>query len=132
MLDWITMACLSIIFLVALLPTHTTFSEVKKLPGKNLMNLAISLLMSALFWLISSFTNQEQYPKFCTATIIIQHYSLCASFTSVSVISFHTCKTFARNMLPPTSTENHEGKLFILFDFNLVFYQQFLLVFVIF
>lgn len=116
-LGWITIVCflVSIISLLALLTTYTMFSELRKLPGKNLMNLATSSLMSALFWLISSFTNPEQYPKFCTATIIIQHYSLLASFTSMSVISFHTCKTFARNMLPPKSSENHEGKLFVIY-----------------
>ena len=116
-LGWITVVCfmLSIPSLVVLLITYSMFSELRKLPGKNLMNLATSLLMSAIFWLITSFTNPEQYPKLCTAMTIVQHYFLVASFASMSVISFHTCKTFARKMPAPKSSRNHERRLFIIY-----------------
>ena len=56
------------------------------MPGKNLMNLAITLLMSAIFWIISSLTNPVEHPTFCVALIIVQHYFFIASFTSMSVI----------------------------------------------
>ena len=44
----------------------------------------------------------------------VQHYFLLASFTSMSVISFHTCKTFARKMPALKSSRNPERILFII------------------
>ena len=44
--------------------------------------------------------------------IVIQHYFLVASFASMSVISFHTCRTFARKLPAQRSSENHERKLY--------------------
>ena len=110
-LSWITSACflLSILSLIVLLTTYIIFPELRTLPGKNLMNLATSLLMFAISWLILGFTS---HPNYCQVLITIQHYFLVASFTSMSVISFHTYKTFARELPAQRPTGNHERKLF--------------------
>ena len=113
-LGWITIACflLSIVSLIVLLTTYIIFPELRTLPGKNLMNLATSLLMSAISWLISSFTRPEQNAKYCHVLIVIQHYFLVASFASMSVISFHTYRTFARKLPAQRSSEHRERKVF--------------------
>ena len=84
-LGWVTLVCfmLSILSLVILFITYIIFPELRTLPGKNLTSLAVTLLMSAIFWIISSLTNPEEHPKFYVALIIVQHYFLIASFTSM-------------------------------------------------
>ena len=123
-LFWITIVCfiLSVISLIFLLITYIIFSELRTLPGKNLMNLATALLMSAVFWIISSFARPEKYPKFCIALIMIQHYFLIASFTSMSVIAFHTWKTFSKELTAPRSSEQCERKWFRIYLLTIWFF----------
>ena len=113
-LGLITIICflLSILFLIILLITYAIFPQLRTLPGKNLMNLATSLLINAIVWIISSFSQPQQYPAYCTAMVVLQHYFLLTSFASMSLISFHTCKTFARKTLVPKSSERQDNKLF--------------------
>ena len=113
-LGWITTICflVSILFLIILLITYAIFPQLRTLPGKNLMNLATGLLMNAIVWIISPFEQFAQFPAYCTAVVVVQHYFLLASFASMSVISFHTCKTFARRTPAPKSSERQEKKLF--------------------
>ena len=112
--SWITIVCLllSILSLIVLLTTYTIFPELRTLPGKNLMNLATSLVMVDIVWLIFSFSSPEQYPRYCKVLIVIQHYFLVTSFPSMSVIAFHTYKTFAKGFPAQRPSENHERKLF--------------------
>jgi hypothetical protein len=42
----------------------------------------------------------------------MEHYFLMASFVSMSVIAFHTCKVFARSLPAPKMSKGHERKLF--------------------
>ena len=53
-LGWVTLVCfmLSILSLVILFITYIIFPELRTLQGKNLTNLAVTLLMSAIFWII--------------------------------------------------------------------------------
>jgi hypothetical protein len=46
------------------------------------------------------------------AMAIMEHYFLMASFVSMSVIAFHTCKVFARELPAPKMSKGHERKLF--------------------
>ena len=124
-LGWITTSCLSlsILSLVILLITYTIFSELRTLPGKNLMHLAFTLLMSSVFWLISSFTQPEQHPRFCIALIMVQHFFLIASFTSTSVIAFHMWKTFSRKLSAPRTSKEHERNLFTIYVLSVWFFS---------
>jgi hypothetical protein len=103
---------LSILFLIFLLVTYIFFPQLQTLPGKNLMNFAASLLLFEIFWLPSNFTEVRSDKPTCTAMAIMEHYFLMASFVSMSVIAFHTCKVFARSLPAPKMSKGHERKLF--------------------
>ena len=103
---------LSILFLLFLLLTYIIFPHLRTLPGKNLMNLALSLLMFEIFWLLTSSSELRKDKPSCTAIAILEHYFLMASFVSMSVIAFHTCKVFARSLPAPKMSDGHERRLF--------------------
>ena len=103
---------LSILCLIFLLVTYILFPQLRTLPGKNLMNFAATLLFFMVFWLPSSFSEVRSDKPSCTAMAIMEHYFLMALFVSMSVIAFHTCKVFARNLPAPKMSEGHERKMF--------------------
>ena len=106
---------LSILLLIFLLVTYILFPQLRTLPGKNLMNFAVSLLLFQIFWLPSNFTEVRSDKPTCTAMAIMEHYFLMASFVSMSVIAFHTCKVFARSLPAPKMSKGQERKLFCLY-----------------
>ena len=106
---------LSILSLIFLLVTYILFPQLRTLPGKNLMNFSANLLLLELFWLPSSFTEVRSDKPTCMALAVVEHYFLMASFVSMSVIAFHTCKVFARRLLAPKKSEGHERKLFCMY-----------------
>ena len=116
-LGWITFACflVSILFLTFLLVTYILFPQLRTLPGKNLMNLAASLLLFELFWILVGFRDFRSNVSLCTATAVIEHYLLLSYFASMSVVAFHTYKVFARQLPAPKSSDSHEQKLFSLY-----------------
>ena len=106
---------LSILFLMFLLVTYTLFSQLRTLPGKNLMNFAATLLFFMIFWLPSNFTEVRADKPSCKAMAALEHYFLIASFVGMSVIAFHTCKVFARKLPAPKMSVGHEQKLFCMY-----------------
>ena len=106
---------LSILLLTFLLVTYILFPQLRTIPGKNLMNFAASLLLFQIFWLPSSSTEVRSDKPTCMAMAIMEHYFLMASFVSMSVIAFHTCKVFARSSAAPKISQNHERKLFCVY-----------------
>ena len=54
---------LSILFLMILLVTYILFSQLRTLPGKNLMNFVATLLFFMIFWLPSNF-NEVRSDKY--------------------------------------------------------------------
>ena len=103
---------ISILLLIFLLVTYILFAQLRTLPGKNLMNFAASLLLFKIFWLSSSFSEVRSDRAACMAMAIMEHYFLMASFVSKSVIAFHTCKVFARELPAPKMSKGQERKLF--------------------
>ena len=106
---------LSILFLIFLLVTYILFSQLRTLPGKNLMNFAAALLFFMIFWLPASFSEVRSDKPSCKAMTVLEHYFLMASFVSMSVIAFHTCKVFARSLPAPKMSVGHERKLFCIY-----------------
>ena len=106
---------LSILSLIFLLVTYILFPQLRTLPGKNLMNFAASLLFFMIFWLPSNFTEVLTEQPTCTAFAILEHYFLMVTFVSMSVIAFHTCKVFARNVPAPKMSPGHERKLLCIY-----------------
>ncbi|EDO28142.1 predicted protein, partial [Nematostella vectensis] len=79
-LRYLTAVCmsLSVISMSFLLLTYRLFKELRTIPGINMMNLAASLLMAQLLWLVSgAFTLG---PVFCTITACFLHYLFLVSF----------------------------------------------------
>ncbi len=105
----------SICFLIFLLVTYILFPQLRTLPGKNLMNFAASLLLLQITWLPLKINEIRSDKTICMGMGIIEHYFLMASFVSMSVIAFHTCKIFARRLPAPKMSEGHERKLFCLY-----------------
>ena len=103
---------LSILFLIFLLVTYLLFPQLQTLPGKNLMNFATSLILFQIGWLLLNINEIRSDEPACTAMAVIEHYFLIASFVSMSVIAFHTCKVFARRFLSHKMSQGHERKLF--------------------
>ena len=90
----ITGFSISIVCLVLLLMTYTTFQELRTVPGKNLMNLSFSLFLSQLTWLVGlAFVTGRTA---CKVFAILEHYLLLVSFLAMSVISYHTCHVFSK------------------------------------
>ena len=98
----LTMICfsISILFLFILLVTYWMFNELRTLPGLNLMNLAVSMLLSQVIWLVG--TAQFMNTKTCEVLGIIEHYLFLVTFMAMSVISYHSCIVFSRpfNTIP--------------------------------
>ena len=98
----LTMICfsISILFLFILLVTYWMFNELRTLPGLNLMNLAVSMLLSRVIWLVG--TAQFMNTKTCEVLGIIEHYLFLVTFMAMSVISYHSCIVFSRpfNTIP--------------------------------
>jgi hypothetical protein len=84
----------SIICLILLLITYGLFQELRAVPGMNLMNLSLSLLLSHLIWLIG--TSHFTGTKTCTVLAIFEHYLFQVSFVAMSVISYHSCFVFSQ------------------------------------
>ncbi|XP_078382796.1 uncharacterized protein LOC144665410 [Oculina patagonica] len=85
---------LSIFTLVLTLMIHCIFSELRNpLPGKNLMNLCLALLLAQFMWLFGS--GDTDKPTFCTVMAAVIHYLILVSFACTAVIAFDTRRTFS-------------------------------------
>ena len=114
-LCWITVFGfgLSIICHLVLIASYFMLQNIRTIPIKNLTNLAATLLMFEVFWLIPGIGDVSKASSLCTAVTIIEHYFLLAYFISMSVIAFHTYKIFAKNLpASPRPSEENDGKLF--------------------
>jgi hypothetical protein len=105
---------LSEVFLVALIITYLLFKELRTLPGKNLLSLAVSLALTDLFWVFSGeFTDSE---TMCTALAIATHYFFLVYFTACSIIAYHSCHVFGRGIAvrPSEEEENRRCRIYFL------------------
>ena len=105
---------LSLVSLSALILTYTVFSELRKLPGKNLLNLAVSLFLAQLLWLVA--VPQIQWPQFCIIVSIVEHYLFLVTFTAMSVIAFHTKTILASKKLRRPSNLTEDRRRFMIYS----------------
>ena len=101
----------SVICLFCLIVTYSIFKELRTLPGKNLMSMAVSLALAELFWLCGSIGVLNQ--DLCTAFAIADHYFFLVYFTTSSVIAFHTCSVFGKSFPPRRSQEENRRKFIV-------------------
>ena len=85
---------LSIFSLVLFLLTYSLFAELRTLPGINLMNLSVSLLLLHSLWLA---VGQTGVPLLCIFVAASIHFLALACFTWMSIIAFNTWYAFSRS-----------------------------------
>ena len=82
---------ISMISLILLLVIYICVSELRTLPGKNLICLSSTMLSYHTVFLL---TGQTDRPSLCTAVSVLLHYFLLSSFCWMSVMAFDVAKTF--------------------------------------
>ena len=102
----------SLACLFALIVTYLTFKELRTLPGKNLMNLSVSLFLAELFWLCGGELTENQ--TVCLVIAIVDHYFYLAFFTASSVIAYHSCVVFGRS-ISFRRNQTDEQRLFFIY-----------------
>ena len=81
----------SMVSLVLLLITYILFAELRNLPGKIIINLALSLLVyQAMFFSAVKTPNQEQ----CLVIAVLLHFFVLSSFTWMNVMAYDVHRTF--------------------------------------
>ncbi|KAL9971181.1 hypothetical protein ACROYT_G023673 [Oculina patagonica] len=81
----------SMVSLVLLLMTYILFAELRNLPGKIIINLALSLLLyQSIFFSAVKTDNQET----CLAVAVLLHFFVLSSFTWMNVMAYDVHRTF--------------------------------------
>lgn len=84
---------LSIVCLLLVLITYSLFKELRTLPGVNLMNLCLSLLVAHSLFMAAGVTRIR---LLCRTIAVLLHYFYLSSFVWMSIIAFDTYRTFSR------------------------------------
>ncbi|XP_020617009.1 uncharacterized protein LOC110054970 [Orbicella faveolata] len=82
---------LSMISLILLLITYILFAELRNLPGKIIINLAISLLLYQSVY-FSAVKNDD--PDTCLVVAVLLHFFILSSFTWMNVMAYDVHRTF--------------------------------------
>ena len=96
---------ISILWLLFFLITYGIFTELRTVPGVNLMNLCFSLLLFNFFWLIGT-PSHSKLITFCTGFAILEHYLILVSFVAMSVLSYHSCQVFSQSFAIAKTTKD--------------------------
>ena len=89
---------ISILGSIAILLTYSIFKELRSLPSKILMNLAVALLVGDLLILLYGVSSSifDQFPLEGTSTMaILLHFFLLSRFSWMSIMAFETCRVFS-------------------------------------
>lgn len=94
---WLTFSglLLSIIFLTILILIFSWKSELRNIPGKCLMCLSLSLLVSQITFLTSPRVEKRDF--LCKFIAILLHYGWLSSFCWMTAISIDVWRTFAKS-----------------------------------
>lgn len=85
---------MSMMFMLATLVTYALFKELRNIPGWNIINVTLALLLAQFFFFVGSFI--DQYAQVCFVVAICTHYGLLASFCWMNVIAFDLYRNFRR------------------------------------
>ena len=83
---------LSVVSLFLVLITYSIFSQLRSPPGKNLMNLGLSLLIFDILWLTRGWSTNTR--PLCITMAFIQAYFILVSLSSMTKIAHDTMKMF--------------------------------------
>jgi hypothetical protein len=94
---WVSVGALtiSLIAMIATLFTYALFSELRNVPGWNIINLNVSLIIAQLTFLFGSFFNE--WPLFCFIISLLTHFGFLSSFFWMNVIAFDLHRNFRKN-----------------------------------
>ena len=81
----------SVLSLLILLVIYCILKELRNLPGKNLINLSLSMIFYHIFLFVAGLRNIQEL---CTGIAILLHYFLLCSFAWMSIMAFDVAKTF--------------------------------------
>ena len=108
---------LSFIGAVLILLTYSLFKDLRTLPSKLLMNLAITILVTSLFILVGGpITASIRNANLCTSVAVILHFFFLGQFSWTSVMSFEMTRTFHQaSKLRTQESSKFKRNLFIVY-----------------
>ena len=112
-LDYLTLVAfiISIINLSCVILTYVIFSELRHLPGKNILNLSTSLILAQILWLAA--VGHPYTPTSCKVVAIVEHYLFLVSFFAMAIIAFHSRSVFASKQVSRGVSRLKETKMFL-------------------
>ncbi len=102
----ITCTVVSTLCLFLTLVTYCLFATLRTLPGKNILNLVLSLLLYHIFYLVLMTYDGEDITA-CQLIGILVHYFLLSTFGCFTVCTIHMFKVFGRSKLIATVEASH-------------------------
>lgn len=102
---------LSILCCCLLLLTFFLFKELRTLSAKIVVNISVTVALSGATRIVS-FGGAFKFSEFCEAVGILNHFTLLAQFSWMTIMSFQLCNSFylAGRMIP-VSEQNEKHKL---------------------
>ena len=88
---------LSLFFMMLTLVTYFLFDELRNLPGWNILNLTLALLLGQFSFFIGSFSFIKHIPWLCFLIAILTHYGFLVAFFCTNVIAFDLFRNFRKN-----------------------------------
>jgi G protein-coupled receptor Mth (Methuselah protein) len=94
---WLSVcACMvSITFMIISLVTYLLFKEMRNIPGWNVVNLTLALIIATSSFLSGSFVSS--WPEVCFSISLIAHFGFMACFCWMNVIAFDFYRNFRKN-----------------------------------
>ncbi|KAL9987690.1 hypothetical protein ACROYT_G002037 [Oculina patagonica] len=89
--------------------TYSLFKELRTVPGVNLMNLCLSLLLAHSLFMAVGATHIR---LICTSIAVLLHYFFLSSFVWMSIIAFDTYRTFSRTCHTRQGTGKLKARIF--------------------
>lgn len=102
---------LSLFALILVILTYSIFSELRSVPGKNILNLSASLFISQFLWLTA--VGQSSMPVLCHVTAIVEHYLFLVSFVAMAIIAYHTYLGFSSKNVSRNVQRDDENRKFL-------------------
>ena len=119
-LTWIGL-CLSILSLIIVLVTYGLFSKLRTVPGKNIVNLAISLLLFDILWCLRSIASVSR--PLCVTAASVLHYLILVSLLSMSMIAHDTLRMFTDPIghQRKVSLHKYHARILLIWSMSLIF-----------
>lgn len=114
----LVLTAISLLCLVLVLTTYSLFSELRNLPGWNIIFLTGSLFIMQLTFLLSQ--RQSVQGAACRAAAIVCHYTVINSFFWMNVLAYDLCKTFrtSGSSMGGTRKVSHHLPFYMLYAFG--------------